>query len=137
MTDRSPAAAGQLPIELILLRQVASYLEMPMLLVGASGDLLFFNEPAGDLLGQRFEEVGEVPLPEWVSGFRMRDEEGQAVSPYAVSAILALTTQEAAHDRVRITGLDGVERTLETTAFPLRGQGGRVLGAVALFWEKP
>jgi PAS domain-containing protein len=134
VTDALPPT-GQLPIELILLRQVASYLEMPMLLVGADGELLFFNEPAGALLGQRFEDVGEVPMADWVRGFRPADEDGRQMSPYAVSVIVALQTQQAAHDRVRITGLDGVTRTLETTAFPLRGQGGRMLGAVALFWS--
>ncbi|MFN8621666.1 MAG: PAS domain-containing protein [Chloroflexota bacterium] len=134
MTEPQPPA-GQLPIELILMRQVASYLEMPMLLVGADGELLFFNEPAGLLLGQRFEDLGEVPMADWVRGFRPLDATGQVLSPYSVSVIVALRTQQAAHDRLRITGLDGVTRMLETTAFPLKGQGGRLLGAVALFWS--
>jgi PAS domain-containing protein len=135
MTDRPPTAPGQLPIELILFRQVASYLAMPMLLVDAAGDLVFFNEPAGELLGRRFDDTGEVPMAEWVRWFRPADDvEGHAITPYAVSVLIALRTQQAAHDRVRITEPNGAPGMLETTAFPLQGQGGRMLGAVALFW---
>jgi hypothetical protein len=34
-----------------------------------------------------------------------------------------------------IQGLDQVRRHIEVTAFPLIGQAGRHLGAVAIFWE--
>lgn len=135
MIDRPPTAPGQLPIELILFRQVASYLAMPMLLVDAEGDLVFFNEPAGELLGRRFDDTGEVPMAEWVRWFRPADDgDGHAITPYAISVLVALRTQQAAHDRVRITEPSGAPGMLETTAFPLQGQGGRMLGAVALFW---
>jgi hypothetical protein len=36
-----------------------------------------------------------------------------------------------------INGLDRVRRVIEITAFPLDGQSGRRLGAVAIFWEVP
>lgn len=135
MTDRPPTAPGQLPIELILFRQVASYLAMPMLLVDADGDLVFFNEPAGALLGRRFDDTGEVSMAEWVHWFSPADDvEAHVITPYAISVLIALRTQQAAHDRVRITGPGGAPGMLETTAFPLQGQGGRMLGAVALFW---
>ena len=50
---------AQLPIELILLRQLASGLA-PMFVVDAAGDLLFVNEPAERLLGVRFAELARV-----------------------------------------------------------------------------
>jgi hypothetical protein len=34
-----------------------------------------------------------------------------------------------------ITALDGIKRRIEVTAFPIEGQGGRHLGAVAILWE--
>jgi hypothetical protein len=34
-----------------------------------------------------------------------------------------------------IRGLDGIERDIEVTAVPIHGQGGRKLGAFAIFWE--
>ena len=42
---------------------------------------------------------------------------------------------EPVHKVIGINGVDGVHRLIEATAFPLVGVGGRILGAVALFWE--
>ena len=52
---------SQKPIELILMRQLASTLAMPIFLVDADGTLAFYNEPAERVLGMRFEETGEMP----------------------------------------------------------------------------
>ena len=51
---------AQLPIELILVRQLADGLAVPTFVVDAAGDLVFVNEAAAGLLGLRFDEVGEV-----------------------------------------------------------------------------
>jgi hypothetical protein len=42
-------------VELILMRQLASYLAMPILLFDPAGNLLFYNEPAEALVGRRFD----------------------------------------------------------------------------------
>ena len=52
----------QRDIGLILMRQLASGLAVPMLLADEHGDMLYFNEPAEVLLGNRFDELGEMPL---------------------------------------------------------------------------
>jgi hypothetical protein len=49
-------------VELILMRQLASYLAMPIFLVDPDGNLLYYNEPAEYLLGRRYDETGEMPL---------------------------------------------------------------------------
>jgi hypothetical protein len=41
-----------------------------------------------------------------------------------------------AHARLRITGLDGVERVIATTAFPLFGPDGEFHGIMVMFWEQ-
>ena len=51
-----------LSIELILMRQLASHLRIPIFLVHGRGTLLFCNEPAEALLGLRFDEAGEMKL---------------------------------------------------------------------------
>ena len=53
------------PIEIILTRQLAEYLSVPLLLVDSNGDLLFYNEPAESILGQRFEDTGGMPPEQW------------------------------------------------------------------------
>ena len=137
MTDRPNAPTSQLPIELILLRQVASYLDLPVFLINAEGDLVYFNEPAEPLLGLRFDEVGELSMTAWLARFRPADESGRVLAEGAVPLVVALREARAIHARLTIAGLDGVRRAIETTAVPLRGQGGDLLGAVALFWSAP
>ena len=133
--DHPVSPAGQLPIELILLRQVASYLDLPVFLVDADGRLVYFNEPAEPLLGLRFDDVGELSMADWLVAFRPADADGGRLATEAVPLVIALREARAVHVRLTIAGLDGVRRAIEVTAIPLRGQGGHVLGAIALFWS--
>lgn len=122
-------------IEIILMRQAASYLAMPVFVVDPKGDLIYFNERAEDLLGLRYEEVGEMPLEEWATVFVPVDEQGTPVDPERLPLVIALRQHLPAHDSFWIKGLNGVSRHLSVTAFPLIGQEDRDLGAVAIFWE--
>ncbi|HEY3247065.1 MAG TPA: PAS domain-containing protein [bacterium] len=125
---------SQKHIEIILMRQLASYLAVPIFLVDPDGNLLFYNEPAESLLGRTFDEAGEMPMSEWSTIFKQTDERGEPLQPNELPLVQALQSRRPAHRAMRITGLDGVSRRIEVTAFPLEGQGGRVLGAAALFW---
>lgn len=125
---------AQYEIELILMRQLASYLAMPIFMVDERGTLLFYNEPAEQLLGRRFDEIGDLPMEEWHATFAPHAEDGTPL-PFGADPLgMAVHRHEPAHRTLRITGFDGVARTIEATAFPLEGQGGRHLGAVAIFW---
>jgi PAS domain-containing protein len=125
--------AGQLPIELILLRHVASYLEMPIFLVDADGRLVFYNESAEPLLGSRFDEVGEMSMADWLALFRPSKRRGRALPPAEVPLVMALHSWRAVHSTLEVTGVDGVRRPIDVTAFPLRGHHDRLLGAIAIF----
>ena len=125
----------QQPIEIILLRQWASHMAMPVWIAGDKGELLFYNEPAEELLGRRFDEAGEMPIREWSTIFAPVDERGAPLPPDALPLAIALQKRRPAYRRIRITGLDGVPRELEVVAFPLEGQGRRFLGAVAIFYS--
>jgi PAS domain-containing protein len=108
---------------------------MPILLLDPAGTLLFYNEPAEELLGQRYAETGEMSLAEWTCRFRVTAEDGSPLAPENRPLIIALQQRRARHGAFWIQGLDGVARRIEATAFPLEGQGRRQLGAVAIFWE--
>ena len=125
----------QHPVEVILTKQLASYLAMPIFLVDTAGKLLYYNEPAEALLGCRYDETGEMNLPMWSEGFKPTDDDGEPFARERIPLVIAVTEQRPAHDDLWIVGLDGVKRHLSITAFPLLAQGGRNLGAVALFWE--
>ena len=125
----------QHPVEVILTKQLASYLAMPIFLVGPSGDLLYYNEPAELLLGCRFDETGEMDLSMWSESFTPTDDNGEPLAADQVPLVIAVKEQRPAQDEFWIIGLDGVKRHLSVTAVPLLAQDGRNLGAVALFWE--
>ena len=65
---------SQMPIELILLRQLAGFLVMPIFIVDKSGTLLFYNESAELILGRRFEETGALSKEELERIFKPTDE---------------------------------------------------------------
>ena len=127
---------SQKAIELILMRQLASALAMPIFLVDPSGTLLFYNEPAEQLLGSRYEETGEMSMKEWSMLFSPIGEDGSPVPAESLPLSIALHKHRAAHLAFWIKGLDGVSKKIGATAFPLQGQGARLLGAVSIFWEE-
>jgi PAS domain-containing protein len=128
---------AQQAIELILMRQLASYLATPVFLVDPGGTLLYYNEPAEDILGEHFDEAGPMPVDRWATIFTPVDDEGRELEPDALPLVRALTEGRPAHGRFWIEGLDRVRRHIEVTAFPLLGVAGRFVGAVAIFWEAP
>jgi PAS domain-containing protein len=128
---------SQKAVELILMRQLASSLAMPIFLVDPAGNLLFYNEPAEQLLGSRYDETGEMSVGQWSSLFTPIGEDGAPLPGEALPLNIALHKHRAAHLAFWIRGLDGLSRKIGATAFPLEGQGGRQLGAVGIFWEQP
>jgi PAS domain-containing protein len=124
-------------LEVILMRQLADCLAMPIFIVNGEGTLLFYNEPAERLLGQRFEETGELSTAQWSTAFVPTDHYGKVLPPEKLPLVIALREQRPAHADFRIRGFDGVVRHIQVTAFPLAGRANRFLGAVAIFWEVP
>jgi len=126
---------SQKEVELILTRQLASYLALPIFIVDASGALVFYNEPAEIVLGLRFDETGEMPPAEWVSMWLPTDEAGKPLATESLPLMIALAERRVVHGQFWVRGRDNVGRLIDTVAFPLTGQGGRNLGAVVIFQE--
>jgi len=125
------------PIEIILTRQLAEYLSVPLLLVDSNGDLLFFNEPAESILGRRFEDTGRMPPAEWSRMVSVVDEQGQPVAPGDLPLMITLATRLPAHRRLCLVDGAHGSRAIEVTAIPIAGLHGDFLGAAALFWVLP
>ena len=123
------------PIQLILIRQLAGYLSVPLFLVDPKGSLLFYNEPAEVILGRRFEETGAMSAEEWSAAFTPLDQERQPLPPENLPLRITLAKQRPAYRRFFIRGLDGVLRHVEVASIPITGLRGEFLGAAALFWE--
>src|SRR5262245_47300395 len=98
---------AQQEVEVILTRQLASYLATPIFVVDPEGNLIFYNEPAETLLGQRFEETGEMPAEVWATIFQPTDEQGEPLAPEHLPLVIALGECRLAHRSFWIRGLDG------------------------------
>jgi PAS domain-containing protein len=129
--------AGRKELEMILARQLADCLAMPIFLVDARGTLLFYNEPAEQILGRRFEETGELTVSQWAKAFVPTDGHGNLLAPEKLPLVIALRQRRPAHSKFYIRGFDHSIRQIAATAFPLVGRTNRFLGAVAIFWEVP
>jgi hypothetical protein len=120
---------------LILAREFASKLATPMLVADAAGDLVFYNEPAEEVLGRRFAEAGEMPAAEWADLFEVEDLAGEPVPLERMPGGIALLERRPAYGQLWITSIDGVRRLLSITAFPLWSSETDLDGFVTVFWE--
>src|SRR6185503_4696493 len=96
MSERYGARQMAYPIQIILARQLAGYLSVPLFLVDPTGILLFYNEPAETILGRRFEETGAMPAEEWSSAFMPLDEDGRPIPPEDLPLRITLAKQRPA-----------------------------------------
>jgi PAS domain-containing protein len=125
----------QQPIELILLRQWASYLAIPVWLMDAEGNLLYYNEPAEPAIGREFDLAGPVNASELASLFTTTRVDGTLMPNDEIPLLIAMQRRQPAHGTVRFKGLDGEWRLIDVTALPIERAGGELLGVVAMFWE--
>jgi PAS domain-containing protein len=124
-------------IEIILNRQLAECLSIPVFITDVAGNLLFYNEPAEDILGMRYEDTGEMPVEEWGTIFKNRDEEGQPLPPEELPLVRALKYKLPHHKTFWIESLQGRREKISVTAYPIIGRADTFLGAVAIFWRPP
>ena len=121
---------------LILARSFASRLATAVFLVDEGGRVIYYNEAAERLLGQRFIEGHGMTLEETRERFRPSDDEGNPIPIRETPLGVAITRRESAHGPLVIRGADGVDRRIEATAFPLLAHAGDLVGAIAFFWER-
>lgn len=124
----------QRAVELILARQLASSLTVPVLLIDAMGDLIYFNEPAEAVFGRRFDEIDSLPLAQRAAILAPRDRDGRPRPPEQLPGVRAIRERRPVHGAFWITGLDGRPRATESTAVPLEGMQEAVIGALVFIW---
>jgi PAS domain-containing protein len=131
------AAVHQKHLVLILAREFASNLSTPTLITDERGWLVFYNEAADEVFGRSFAEAGEMPLDDWSAQYAPRAVETDEALPLERRPTgIALHEQRAAHQRLRMTSLDGVAREVEVTAFPLFAHADELVGTVTIFWRE-
>jgi len=107
----------------------------PVFIVDPEGTLLFYNEPAGKVLGRKFDETGSMPASTWTRLFLPTDESGVPLLPETLPLMIALEENRPAYGKLWVRGIDNVQRAIAVSAFPITDEKPEVLGAVAFFWE--
>ena len=125
----------QREVELILTRQLASHLTVPVFLVDEDGHLIYYNEAAEPILGMRFHETGGMARDRWTTAFMPCDESGEPIEPDMLPLTVALREGRPVHRRLVITSMDSRTVVIEVAAIPLVAQAGRTVGGLAMFWE--
>jgi PAS domain-containing protein len=120
---------------LILAREFASNLATPTFISDETGRLVFFNEAAEEIVEQTFAEMGEMPLDDWTSRFDARTLESEPLPFERRPPGIALYERRPAHERYRVTSVDGVEQDISVTSFPLFAHADEFVGVFTIFWR--
>lgn len=121
-------------LEIILSRQLADCLSVPVFIVDPEGTLLFYNEPAEKILGRRFNDTGSMPVSEWSSIFQPYNDEGELIPAKELPLVKTLYKKEPAHGSFWIKSLMGDSYRISVTSYPIIGRSKKFSGAVAIFW---
>jgi PAS domain-containing protein len=122
-------------IQIILARQLASCVAMPILLVDAVGTLIFYNEPAEAILNHRFEETGEIPAEEWNTFVTVVGDDRKPILPEDRPMWVARIQRKPVSRSIWMRTGETGWRHLQVTAFPLVGEADHLLGVMSIFWE--
>ena len=122
-------------IEIILNRQLADCLGIPVFITDTKGNLIYYNEPAEEILGKQYAETGEMPVEVWSTIFKPMDESGNLISPDELPLVKTLKNCYPYHKAFWIESLKGKSEKISVTSYPILGRTGKFLGAVAIFWE--
>jgi PAS domain-containing protein len=123
-------------IALILARELATQLATATFIADARGELVFYNEPAEEILGQTFAEAGSLPAESWTATFNLEHPDGTPMGLDEMPAGIALVERRPVHGKLRMTGFDGHKRLLSVTALPLFSSPTELVGMIALFWQE-
>jgi PAS domain-containing protein len=127
---------AQQSVEMILARQLASHLFVPVLVFDSTGTVVFYNEPAERILGVRFEETGRIDPEEADRLVELSIDPSAGPEDSEQPVLVALQQRRPAHARRwLLRRADRVRLQVEATAFPIIDHEERLLGAVAMFWE--
>jgi PAS domain-containing protein len=127
--------ASQRLLELILARNLLASLSTPAFLIDGAGEIAFYNESAGALLGHRYEDTGPLGVDQWTSTFGPFDDDGNQIPFDQLELTSALRGDRPAHSRFYIASVGGDRRRIQASGIPIVGAGG-YRGAMVVFWPE-
>jgi PAS domain-containing protein len=125
----------QKPLELILARNFLTSLSTPAFLVDGRGEMIFWNEAAGSLLGISFEEFGRKPADEWGNALGPFGDDGDPMPIDDLPTTKALRQGRPAHAEFTIRSVNGQDYEIEASALPIVAEEEQE-GAMIFFWPR-
>jgi PAS domain-containing protein len=129
------ARTGQRPLELILARNLMASLSTPALLVNRDGDVVFYNDAAGAVLGRRFEETGPMSAEDWTQLYGPFGDNGAPVPVENQPLTAVLRRNRPGHARHVIRAASGNDCPVAVSGVPVIGSDGNH-GAMLFFWRE-
>ncbi len=129
------SGGGPRSLPLILSRELAANLSTPMFLIDAEGTLVYCNEAAELMLGRPFSEMGSLTANEFGTMLQLKGLDGEPLRRRDTPPGRAFIERQPAHRTLLVTLLDGANREVECTAYPLFGRDQEMHGVLSVFWE--
>lgn len=126
--------ADQLGI--ILVKQLADSVYIPIFVVAPNGIVIFFNEPAEQIIEKRFEETGPIDLQNWCDLLDPRDIEGNKIPVEQLPISITLEKQIPDNNNFWIQKRGGEHSHVYITSFPIIDNSNVFIGAICMFWEE-
>jgi hypothetical protein len=108
---------------------------MPILLLDAQGNLVYYNEDAEEILNRRFDETGEITADELLEILEVVDEQRKPIPPDERPTRITRRERRAVTRTVWMRAGSAPWRHLQATAVPLIGDCDEMLGIMHFFWE--
>jgi PAS domain-containing protein len=122
-------------IEVILFRQLVSYISMPSFIVDQDGYILYCNPSAESALGIDFSEIGEGHIRNWQSLFTPKDKHGNSLPIEKTPIYITITQYRLACGKFYITDNRQQLKQIELFSIPLLNHSHTFLGFITFFQE--
>lgn len=126
---------AQKSIEIILFRQLVTYLVIPSFIIDPDGFMMYWNESAEKFLDFKFSERDETSTTDWKILFTPQDENGRALSVDKSPLFISSTQYRIAYDKFYITTLQQQLKHMELCSIPIFNYTDIFLGCIAFFQE--
>jgi len=126
---------SQKSIEIILYRQLASYIATPSFMLDSDGSIVYCNKSAEEILGVQFSEMGEVTTNNWQIIFAPKDKHGKTISIERSPLFISSTQFLISHGIFHIINLNGELKHIKLFAIPVINIMDIYLGTIAFFQE--
>lgn len=127
---------AQKSIEIILFRQLVTYLVMPSFIIDPDGFMIYWNDAAEQFLDFKFSERDETSTTtDWKLLFTPQDKNGSTL-PFDKSPLFISSTQyRIACDKFYITNLQQKLKYIVLCSIPIFNYTDIYLGCIAFFQE--